>query len=325
MSNLAKEVIKCLQKGITKNEKIREEIIRETGKTYTINSISSIKSTLKSARQVAITSNSTSTNSSDSTVLVNSDNIDSQKNQEMESETQTQTETETETTTIKQIPQPKESRSPLGNQGFIKGNQKFILQGNQLAINSEASEMSQAYKEDYTKEVEDPDIIKTPIDVKRFADLSGDALQALYKTEKMKEVTKGYVPSDTDVEMINKDMKSMIEIRLGADDLKSEFGDVVNALTGIVLVITKGFIHRLRPSKKKDQLVELVNKKEKEIKENFEEIEKELKKEEKPKPKKLENKSMLCNDCNENPIYENGLCDQCFYSQMLQTNAQENK
>ncbi|QDI74050.1 hypothetical protein [Nitrosopumilus spindle-shaped virus] len=340
MSNLTTEVLKCLNEGIKKNGDIQTKIQERTGKSYSINSISSIKSTLKSSRSMDNSNTNSTPNDDNPTPNINNNQINQIQNQEMESKTETQETQQTETQETQQTEtqvnlKPEVDNSPIKN-GFIKGNQKFTLQGNALDIHAEADQMSRAYSDDYqNNEVEDSNVVKTPIDIARFANLSGEGIQALYKTKKMNELTKGFVPSDDDVKMINQDMEKMVKVRIGEDDLKSEYGDIINAFSGIALILGKSVIHRLKPSKQKDELLEYVDKKENEIRENFEnqQVEetpkskpkptrKEIKKEIKEKSKPSEVKA-LCNNCNKKEIYENGLCDECFFMQLVENGKQE--
>jgi hypothetical protein len=41
------------------------------------------------------------------------------------------------------------------------------------------------------------------------------------------------------------------------------------------------------------------------------------------KQMKKENKNSMCNNCNKNPIIQNGLCQECYFSQKIQKGQEE--
>ena len=312
MPTLKKCIEEILNNGTTKPKEIKDILQRRYGKNTTLGSIYAIKSNLKDKKQ------GDNNNSNYDSNLNNSDSVNEMARTQPQEPKQVYEEIPTqEETTQYQNQQPQQ---PQEQKQVITG-QKFTLNGNTAPIQVEGVEMSRAYSDDQIQQEEINNPSPTfPIKVHKLGNVSGDIVQAMYNTKKMKSLTSGYEVQDNDVKDLNNDVTEMIQYRIG-DSVNHADGDIINVGLDFGLIFLKSMAHKIKNKKSREIVESLTQEAEINVKEHLKEGAKQMQEMKKAK----EQKSSLCNNCDKNPIHENGLCQQCYFSQKIETAQNEYK
>ena len=296
---LKESIQEILNNGITKPKEIKEVLEKQYGKNTTLNSIYAIKSNIgKSTKGGNLNVNYDS----------NLNNLNS--NSEM-----ARTQQEQPKQIFQEIPQIQTQET---KKQIITGN-KFSLNGISAPIQLEGTEMSKAYSENQLQQEEIQNPKPTfPVKVHKIGNVSGDIVQAMYNTKKMKNLTNGYTVSDIDVTDLNNDVTEMIEYRIG-DSVNHADGDLINVGLDFGLIFLKGMVHKIKNKKAREMIEKEIIESESNVKEHLKKgvVELEKMKENKKEISKEKNKS-ICNSCNEKPIKKDGLCQECYFSQKVQ-------
>jgi hypothetical protein len=179
--------------------------------------------------------------------------------------------------------------------------------------------MSRAYNDDQIQQEEINNPSPTfPIKVHKLGNISGDVVQAMYNTKKMKSLTSNYEVKDSDVQDLNNDVTEMIQYRIG-DSVNHADGDIINVGLDFGLIFLKSMAHKIKNKKSREIIESMTDEAEINVKEHLKQGAKVMQEMKKAK----EQKSNLCQNCNEKEIQKNGLCQECYFSQKIQT-AQEN-
>tara|TARA_R110002153_G_scaffold130390_1_gene279272 strand:+ start:874 stop:1743 length:870 start_codon:yes stop_codon:yes gene_type:complete len=275
-----------LNNGTTKPKEIKDILQRRYGKNTTLNSIYAIKSNLKDKTQGGN----------------NNSNYDSNPNGSNSLNEMART-------------QPQE---PQQQKQVITG-QKFNVQGITAPIQIEGDEMSKAYSDDQLQQEEINNPTPTfPIKVHKLGNISGDIVQAMYNTKKMKSLTSNYEVKDSDVQDLNNDVTEMIQYRIG-DSVNHSDGDIINVGLDFGLIFLKSMAHKIKNKKSREIVESLTQEAEVNVKEHLKQgvkVMQEMKKEK-------EQKSNLCQNCNKQEIQKNGLCQECYFSQKIQSAQEE--
>jgi len=308
VSKTLKESIKeILNNGTTKPKEIQEILQKQYGKTTTLNSIYANKSSIVKQTQSYHNNPNYDSNLNNS----NSLNEMARTQQEEPKQVYEQIPTQKETSQYQQAQKVQEKRQ------IITG-QKFSLNGVTAPIQTEGDEMSKAYSENQLQQEEINNPSPTfPIKVHKLGNVSGDIVQAMYNTKKMKNLTLGYEVQDSDVKDLNNDVTEMIEYRIG-DSVNHADGDIINVGLDFGLIFLKSMVHKIKNKKSREIVESLTNEAELNVKEHLKETTKQM---QQMKESKKE-KSTFCNNCNKNPIKKNGLCQECYFSQTVEK-AQE--
>ena len=312
MPTLKNSIQEILNNGTTKPKEIKDILQRRYGKTTTLGSIYAIKSNLKDKTQ------SHNNNSNYDSNLNNSNSVNEmartqlQEPEKMHEEIPTQ-----EETTQYQNQQPQQ---PQEQKQVITG-QKFTLNGNTAPIQIEGVEMSKAYSDDQIQQEEINNPSPTfPIKVHKLGNVSGDIVQAMYNTKKMKSLTSGYEVQDNDVKDLNNDVTEMIQYRIG-DSVNHADGDIINVGLDFGLIFLKSMAHKIKNKKSREIVESLTHEAEINVKEHLKEGAKQMQEMKKAKKQK----SNLCQNCNEKEIQKDGLCQECYFSQKIETAQNEYK
>jgi hypothetical protein len=299
-----------LKNGTTKPKEIKEILQKQYGRNTTLNSIYAIKSNIGKSKQGGNFNANNASNSNNSSI--NSEVARPQQTESIEIPQEIQTQEETQT----QIPQTQ--NQPINRQ-IITG-QKFKLNGITAPIQIEGEEMSKAYSENQLMQEELSNPKPTfPIKVHKLGNVSGDLVQAMYNTPKMKNLTSGYQVSDSDVKDLNNDVTEMIQYRIG-DSVNHADGDIINVGLDFGLIFLKGMAHKIKNKKNREMVETLTKEAEINVKQHLQEGAKQMAQ---MKQMKKENKNSMCNNCNKNPIIQNGLCQECYFSQKIQKGQEE--
>ena len=309
VSKSLKDCIKeILDNGTTKPKEIKDILQRRYGKNTTLNSIYAIKSNLKDKTQ------GDNNNSNYDSNLNNSNSLNEMARTQHQEPEKIHQEIPQEETTQHQNQQPQQ---PQEQKQVITG-QKFTLNGNTAPIQIEGVEMSRAYSDDQIQQEEINNPSPTfPIKVHKLGNVSGDIVQAMYNTKKMKSLTSGYEVQDNDVKDLNNDVTEMIQYRIG-DSVNHTDGDIINVGLDFGLIFLKSMAHKIKNKKSREIVESLTQEAEINVKEHLKEGAKQM---QEMKKAKKEN-SNSCNNCNKNPIKKDGLCQECYFSQKIQ-NAQK--
>ena len=310
MPTLKKCIEEILNNGTTKPKEIKDILQRRYGKNTTLNSIYAIKSNLKDKTQGSNDNSNYDSNLNDSNSINEMARTQPQKPQQVYEEIPTQEETTQY--------QNQETRQPQEKHQVITG-QKFSLSGNTAPIQLEGEEMSRAYNDDQIQQEEINNPSPTfPIKVHKLGNISGDVVQAMYNTKKMKSLTSNYEVKDSDVQDLNNDVTEMIQYRIG-DSVNHADGDIINVGLDFGLIFLKSMAHKIKNKKSREVIESMTDEAEINVKEHLKQGAKVMQEMKKAK----EQKSNLCQNCNEKEIEKNGLCQECYFSQKIQT-AQEN-
>ena len=309
MATLKNSIQEILNNGTTKPKEIKDILQRRYGKTTTLGSIYAIKSNLKDKTQ------SRNNNSNYDSNLNNSNSVNEMARTQPEEPKQVYEEIPTqEETPIYQNQQPQAQE-----QKQVITGQKFTLDGNTAPIQIEGVEMSRAYSDDQIQQEEINNPSPTfPIKVHKLGNVSGDIVQAMYNTKKMKSLTSGYEVQDNDVKDLNNDVTEMIQYRIG-DSVNHADGDIINVGLDFGLIFLKSMAHKIKNKKSREIVESLTNEAEINVKEHLKEGAKQMQEMQKAKKEK----SNLCNSCNTKQIHENGLCQQCYFSQKIESAQKE--
>ena len=310
MPTLKKCIEEILNNGTTKPKEIKDILQRRYGKNTTLNSIYAIKSNLKDKTQGSNDNSNYDSNLNDSNSINEMARTQPQKPQQVYEEIPTQEETTQY--------QNQETRQPQEKHQVITG-QKFSLSGNTAPIQLEGEERSRAYNDDQIQQEEINNPSPTfPIKVHKLGNISGDVVQAMYNTKKMKSLTSNYEVKDSDVQDLNNDVTEMIQYRIG-DSVNHADGDIINVGLDFGLIFLKSMAHKIKNKKSREVIESMTDEAEINVKEHLKQGAKVMQEMKKAK----EQKSNLCQNCNEKEIEKNGLCQECYFSQKIQT-AQEN-
>ena len=310
MPTLKKCIEEILNNGTTKPKEIKDILQRRYGKNTTLNSIYAIKSNLKDKTQGSNDNSNYDSNLNDSNSINEMARTQPQKPQQVYEEIPTQEETTQY--------QNQETQQPQEKHQVITG-QKFSLSGNTAPIQLEGEEMSRAYNDDQIQQEEINNPSPTfPIKVHKLGNISGDVVQAMYNTKKMKSLTSNYEVKDSDVQDLNNDVTEMIQYRIG-DSVNHADGDIINVGLDFGLIFLKSMAHKIKNKKSREVIESMTDEAEINVKEHLKQGAKVMQEMKKAKEKK----SNLCQNCNEKEIEKNGLCQECYFSQKIQT-AQEN-
>jgi len=309
VATLKNSIQEILNNGTTKPKEIKDILQRRYGKTTTLGSIYAIKSNLKDKTQ------SRNNNSNYDSNLNNSNSVNEMARTQPEEPKQVYEEIPTqEETPIYQNQQPQAQE-----QKQVITGQKFTLDGNTAPIQIEGVEMSRAYSDDQIQQEEINNPSPTfPIKVHKLGNVSGDIVQAMYNTKKMKSLTSGYEVQDNDVKDLNNDVTEMIQYRIG-DSVNHADGDIINVGLDFGLIFLKSMAHKIKNKKSREIVESLTNEAEINVKEHLKEGAKQMQEMQKAKKEK----SNLCNSCNTKQIHENGLCQQCYFSQKIESAQKE--
>jgi len=298
-------ITEILNNGTTKPKEIKEILERQYGKRTTLNSIYCIKSNIGKSKQGGNVDPNYDSNSNDIGSSSEMARTQQEQPETISEEIQTQEKT--------QIPQ-----QTLTQKQVITG-QKFSLTGSTAPIQQEGEEMSKAYSENQLIQEEIANPQPTfPIKVHKLGNVSGDLVQAMYNTPKMKNLTSGYQVSDSDVKDLNNDVTEMIQYRIG-DSVNHADGDIINVGLDFGLIFLKGMAHKIKNKKKREMVETLTVEAEKNVKEHLKEGAQQM------EEMKKQKKSVMCNNCNKNPIEKNGLCQECYFQQKIQSAQQEHQ
>ena len=310
MPSLKKCIEEILNNGTTKPKEIKDILQRRYGKNTTLNSIYAIKSNLKDKTQGSNDNSNYDSNTNDS----NSSNQMARTQPQEPKQVYEEIPTQEETTQY----QNQETQQPQEKRQVITG-QKFTLSGNTAPIQLEGEEMSRAYNDDQIQQEEINNPSPTfPIKVHKLGNISGDIVQAMYNTKKMKSLTSNYEVKDSDVQDLNNDVTEMIQYRIG-DSVNHADGDIINVGLDFGLIFLKSMAHKIKNKKSREIIESMTDEAEINVKEHLKQGAKVMQEMKKAK----EQKSNLCQNCNEKEIQKNGLCQECYFSQKIQT-AQEN-
>lgn len=310
MPTLKKCIEEILNNGTTKPKEIKDILQRRYGKNTTLNSIYAIKSNLKDKTQGSNDNSNYDSNPNDS----NSSNQMARTQPQEPKQVYEEIPTQEETTQY----QNQETQQPQEKRQVITG-QKFTLSGNTAPIQLEGEEMSRAYNDDQIQQEEINNPSPTfPIKVHKLGNISGDIVQAMYNTKKMKSLTSNYEVKDSDVQDLNNDVTEMIQYRIG-DSVNHADGDIINVGLDFGLIFLKSMAHKIKNKKSREIIESMTDEAEINVKEHLKQGAKVMQEMKKAK----EQKSNLCQNCNEKEIQKNGLCQECYFSQKIQT-AQEN-
>ena len=310
MPTLKKCIEEILNNGTTKPKEIKDILQRRYGKNTTLNSIYAIKSNLKDKTQGSNDNSNYDSNPNDSNSLNEMARTQPQEPKQVYEEIPTQEETTQY--------QNQETQQPQEKHQVITG-QKFSLSGNTAPIQLEGEEMSRAYNDDQIQQEEINNPSPTfPIKVHKLGNISGDVVQAMYNTKKMKSLTSNYEVKDSDVQDLNNDVTEMIQYRIG-DSVNHADGDIINVGLDFGLIFLKSMAHKIKNKKSREIIESMTDEAEINVKEHLKQGAKVMQEMKKAK----EQKSNLCQNCNEKEIQKNGLCQECYFSQKIQT-AQEN-
>jgi hypothetical protein len=307
---LKKCIEEILNNGTTKPKEIKDILQRRYGKNTTLGSIYAIKSNLKDKTQGSYDNSNHDSNPNDSNSSNQMARTQPQEPQQVYEEIPTQEETTQY--------QNQETQQPQEKRQVITG-QKFSLSGNTAPIQLEGEEMSRAYNDDQIQQEEINNPSPTfPIKVHKLGNISGDVVQAMYNTKKMKSLTSNYEVKDSDVQDLNNDVTEMIQYRIG-DSVNHADGDIINVGLDFGLIFLKSMAHKIKNKKSREVIESMTDEAEINVKEHLKQGAKVMQEMKKAK----EQKSNLCQNCNEKEIQKNGLCQECYFSQKIQT-AQEN-
>jgi hypothetical protein len=307
---LKKCIEEILNNGTTKPKEIKDILQRRYGKNTTLNSIYAIKSNLKDKTQGSNDNSNYDSNPNGS----NSHNEMARTQPQEPKQVYEEIPTQEETTQY----QNQETQQPQEKHQVITG-QKFTLSGNTAPIQLEGEEMSRAYNDDQIQQEEINNPSPTfPIKVHKLGNISGDVVQAMYNTKKMKSLTSNYEVKDSDVQDLNNDVTEMIQYRIG-DSVNHADGDIINVGLDFGLIFLKSMAHKIKNKKSREVIESMTDEAEINVKEHLKQGAKVMQEMKKAK----EQKSNLCQNCNEKEIQKNGLCQECYFSQKIQT-AQEN-
>ena len=310
MPTLKKCIEEILNNGTTKPKEIKDILQRRYGKNTTLNSIYAIKSNLKDKTQGSNDNSNYDSNPNESNSLNEMARTQPQEPKQVYEEIPTQEETTQY--------QNQETQQPQEKHQVITG-QKFSLSGNTAPIQLEGEEMSRAYNDDQIQQEEINNPSPTfPIKVHKLGNISGDVVQAMYNTKKMKSLTSNYEVKDSDVQDLNNDVTEMIQYRIG-DSVNHADGDIINVGLDFGLIFLKSMAHKIKNKKSREVIESMTDEAEINVKEHLKQGAKVMQEMKKAK----EQKSNLCQNCNEKEIEKNGLCQECYFSQKIQT-AQEN-
>jgi len=308
-----KEII---NNGTTKPKEIKEILQKQYGKQTTLNSIYAIKSNIGKAKQGNNINSNNASNPNDSNTSSEMARPQQEGNEQISPEIQTQETTQT------QIPQTQEPINQPTNRQVITG-QKFNLNGVTAPIQIEGEEMSKAYSDNQIQQEELSNPAPTfPIKVHKLGNVSGDLVQAMYNTSKMKNLTSGYEVNDTDVKDLNQDVTEMIQYRIG-DSVNHADGDIINVGLDFGLIFLKGMAHKIKNKKSREMVESLTKEAEVNVKQHLQEGAKQMAQMKKQKEQSKNNS--ICNNCNKNPIIKDGLCQECYFSQKVQKGQEEFK
>lgn len=303
-----------LNNGTTKPKEIKKILEQRYGKSTTLNSIYAIKSNIGKSKQSSNANVNHVSNTNNSSVTSEMARPQQEQSYEISQEIQTQEETPTQTP---MQPQEQTQNQPVNRQ-VITG-QKFNLNGVTAPIQVEGEEMSRAYSDNQQQQEEQENPSPTfPIKVHKLGNVSGDLVQAMYNTPKMKNLTSGYQVSDSDVKDLNNDVTEMIQYRIG-DSVNHADGDIINVGLDFGLIFLKGMAHKIKNKKKREMVEEFTNQAEKNVKEHLKAGAQQMAQ---MKQAKEKNKNS-CNNCNKNPIEKNGLCQECYFSQKVSKGQEE--
>ena len=304
MPTLKNSIQEILNNGTTKPKEIKDILQRRYGKNTTLGSIYAIKSNLKDKTQSRNNNSNYDSNSNNSNSVNEMARTQRQEPSEIDQEIPIQ-----EETTQYQNPQPQAQE-----QKQVITGQKFTLNGNTAPIQIEGVEMSKAYSDDQIQQEEINNPSPTfPIKVHKLGNVSGDIVQAMYNTKKMKSLTSNYEVKDSDVQDLNNDVTEMIQYRIG-DSVNHADGDIINVGLDFGLIFLKSMAHKIKNKKSREIVESLTQEAEVNVKEHLKEGAKQMQEMKKAK----EQKSSLCNNCDKNPIQKDGLCQQCYFSQKVQ-------
>lgn len=310
MATLKNCIEEILNNGTTKPKEIKDILQRRYGKNTTLNSIYAIKSNLKDKTQGSNNNSNYDSNPNGSNSLNEMARTQRQEPPEINQEIPIQ-----EETTQYQNQQPQE---PQQQKQVITG-QKFNVQGITAPIQIEGDEMSKAYSDDQLQQEEINNPTPTfPIKVHKLGNISGDIVQAMYNTKKMKSLTSNYEVKDSDVQDLNNDVTEMIQYRIG-DSVNHSDGDIINVGLDFGLIFLKSMAHKIKNKKSREIVESLTQEAEVNVKEHLKQgvkVMQEMKKEK-------EQKSNLCQNCNKQEIQKNGLCQECYFSQKIQSAQEE--
>ena len=121
----------------------------------------------------------------------------------------------------------------------------------------------------------------------------------------MKKLTNNYQPSDKDLDMLKVDTGDLLKNRVTG--LDSEYGDFINFTLGVGLIFGKSLFHRFKNEVLKKELIKASEEQEQEIKQQFEQIDK----------NHVKSQSVLCNNCNIEPIFKDGLCQKDWLTSQI--------
>ena len=310
MPTLKKCIEEILNNGTSKPKEIKDILQRRYGKNTTLNSIYAIKSNLKDKTQGSNNHSNYDSNLNGSNSLNEMARTQHQEPKQVYEEIPTQEETTQY--------ENQETQQPQEQKQVITG-QKFSLSGNTAPIQLEGEEMSRAYNDDQIQQEEINNPTPTfPIKVHKLGNISGDVVQAMYNTKKMKSLTSNYEVKDSDVQDLNNDVTEMIQYRIG-DSVNHADGDIINVGLDFGLIFLKSMAHKIKNKKSREIIESMTDEAEVNVKEHLKQGAKVMQEMKKAK----EQKSNLCQNCNEKEIQKNGLCQECYFSQKIQT-AQEN-
>ena len=310
MPTLKKCIEEILNNGTSKPKEIKDILQRRYGKNTTLGSIYAIKSNLKDKTQGSNNNSNYDSNPNGSNSLNEMARTQPQEPKQVYEEISPQ-----EETTQYQNQQPQE---PQQQKQVITG-QKFNVQGITAPIQIEGDEMSKAYSDDQIQQEEINNPTPTfPIKVHKLGNISGDIVQAMYNTKKMKSLTSNYEVKDSDVQDLNNDVTEMIQYRIG-DSVNHADGDIINVGLDFGLIFLKSMAHKIKNKKSREIIESMTDEAEVNVKEHLKQGAKVMQEMKKAK----EQKSNLCQNCNEKEIKKDGLCQECYFSQKIQT-AQEN-
>ena len=310
MATLKNSIQEILNNGTTKPKEIKDILQRRYGKTTTLGSIYAIKSNLKDKTQGSNNNSNYDSNLNDSNSVNEMARTQRQEPTEINQEIPIQ-----EETTQYQNQQPQEIQE---KRQVITG-QKFNVNGITAPIQIEGAEMSKAYSDDQLQQDEINNPTPTfPIKVHKLGNISGDIVQAMYNTKKMKSLTSNYEVKDTDVQDLNNDVTEMIQYRIG-DSVNHTDGDIINVGLDFGLIFLKSMAHKIKNKKSREIVESLTQEAEINVKEHLKQgvkVMQEMKKEK-------ETKTSLCQNCDKNIIYKDGLCKECYFSQKIQSAQEE--
>ena len=310
MPTLKKCIEEILNNGTTKPKEIKDILQRRYGKNTTLGSIYAIKSNLKDKTQ------SSNNNSNYDSNLNNSNSLNEMARTQPQEPKQVYEEiSPQEETTQYQNQQPQQ----IQEQKQVITGQKFNVQGITAPIQIEGAEMSKAYSDDQMQQEEINNPMPTfPIKVHKLGNISGDIVQAMYNTKKMKSLTSNYEVKDSDVQDLNNDVTEMIQYRIG-DSVNHSDGDIINVGLDFGLIFLKSMAHKIKNKKSREIVESLTQEAEINVKEHLKQgvkVMQEMKKEK-------EEKYNLCQNCNKQEIQKNGLCQECYFSQKIQSAQEE--